>query len=85
MSTTHRDAAEISNYERAELLIARNTGPVDLDIMQANLALAQVAATLAQVDAIDRLTAVLECMELPALEVSGSVLKGTCRVRPVRR
>ena len=69
---THREAA-------VELLMSAY--PDD----PSYLATAQVYATLAQADGIDRLTAVIERMEFPALDVSGSVLKNTCRIRPVQR
>lgn len=81
MSTTHRGIAE----GLLEALRDSSRGKLPPGAAAEIAAVAQAEATLAQADAIDRLTAAIECMELPALEVSGSVLKGTCRVRPVRR
>lgn len=46
---------------------------------------AQAEASLAVADAVDRLTAVLAGATFPALEVSGSVMRGNCVIRPVKR
>lgn len=72
----HRDAA------MALLTDAYNDDP-------ATLAFAQVHATLAQAEAIDRLTAALERLEFPALEVKkagvGASFAPSYRVSPARR
>lgn len=77
----HRDYAEIllafvTDYDRAigENMATANT-----------VAAAAVHAALAQVDALDRLTAAVQSIAFPALEVSGSVMRGNCVVRPVTR
>lgn len=68
---THRDAA-------MQLLAdAYNDDP-------ATLAFAQIHATLAQAEAIDRLTAVLERLEFPALEVKKCLGGLGFTVRPKR-
>lgn len=69
--------AQINHRRQAERLLLE---PYDRASAQA-----QVHATLAQADAIDRLTAALERMELPILTVTGSVLKGTCRIQASKR
>lgn len=78
----HRDEAEeYLDGIRARVL----KGGCPVDVADFNLQLAAVHAQLAQADAIDRLTSALERMELPALTVTGSVLKGTCRIQTVKR
>lgn len=84
MSTTHRAIAE-------GLIDALRDDTRKLDAGAATqiVAVAQVEATLAQVDAIDRLTAAIECMEFPALDVKkagvGSSLAPSYRVSPTGR
>jgi hypothetical protein len=82
MSTTPED--RLSHREAAEELLAEAYNGD-----QGALAFAAVKATLAQADAIDRLTAVLKRMEFPALEVKkagvGSSLAPSYRVSPTRR
>jgi hypothetical protein len=79
MSTTPE--GRLSHREAAEELLAESYKD---DLLEA-----QVHATLAQADAIDRLTAAIECMEFPALDVKkagvGSSLAPSYRVSPTRR
>lgn len=67
---THLD---LTHRAQAERLLHE---PYDRAVAQA-----AVQASLAIADAVDRLAAVLEHMELPTLTVTGSVLKGTCRIQ----
>lgn len=85
--TTSTQVVDRTHYDLAQTLIKQvETDTASYDIVrQFHAHVAAVHAQLAQVDAIEALTAVLAGMEFPALEVSGSVIKGTCRIRPVER